>query len=356
MTGLRMSSLPTGHADETPAEIATANVRPTRSPLFMSHLVSNVPLGRRRAAIDLAASYGRALEKISAVAWYLRNVEQRWLFGIVGGSDWSPERGVLARLCDAASIATGLHFSPFVAATYQELVDGIADGEIGLSWLPPVPSIDLEERGLASPLAIPARGGALTYHAALIVRRGGPRTIADLRGCRAAWVDRDSSSGYLVPRLSLASQGVDVLRFFARELFVNAHARVVSAVVSGEADVGATFCNVDKAGKIVRGAWLDDHGQATRPVEAISTMGPIPNDTLVGSHELPASARATLTRWLLALDAPSRAVFEKLMGTGDLRVPSPTHYAELKHVLRAARARGHDALPPSSRMRMRVAR
>ncbi len=283
-------------------------------------------------------------------------MDRAWRFGIVGGGEWSPDKHLLAKLCDAASEATGLRFSAFMAATYHELADGIAEGEIGLAWLPPVPCIELEDRDLAAPLAIPARRGAIAYHAALIVRRGGPRTIADLKDCRAAWVDRDSSSGYLVPRLALAAQGVDVLRYFARELFVHAHARVVNAVVHGEADVGATFCNLDASGRVVRGAWLDDDGHSLRPIETLATMGPIPNDALVGSHELPVTARAALTRWLLALDAESRGGFERLMGTGDLRVPSRSHYDDLRHVLRAARARGQDALPPSSRMRMRVAR
>jgi len=37
-------------------------------------------------------------------------------------------------------------------------------------------------------------------------------------------------------------------------------------------------------------------------------------------------------------------------------VAAPNHYEMLRHALRAAHARGHDKLPPSSRMRMRVGR
>src|SRR5206468_2425304 len=103
-----------------------------------------------------------------------------------------------------------------------------------------VPTIELEDEGVASVLAIPARRGMTTYHAAFIVRRGGPKTLVELRGRRAAWVQRDSAAGYLVPRMHLAAQGFDVLRFFSRELFVHAHSGVIDAVVSGDADVGAT--------------------------------------------------------------------------------------------------------------------
>ncbi|MBS2013140.1 MAG: phosphate/phosphite/phosphonate ABC transporter substrate-binding protein [Deltaproteobacteria bacterium] len=275
-----------------------------------------------------------------------------WGFGIV-----QPTAGPLHELCALASEVSGVAFEPFFASSYAELTAAIEDGVVGLAWLPPVPTIELEGRRIASVLAIPARNGQTSYHAAFIVRRGGPKSLADLRGRRAAWVQRDSAAGYLVPRMHLAAQGFDVLRFFARELFVHSHGAVVDAVVNGEADVGATFCHCDKAtGKVTKSAWQDDDGQSIRPIETLATMGPIPNDALVAASGLPAHARAALTRWLLSPDANAKALFERLVGSGDFRLAAENHYEMLRHGLRAAHARGHDALPPESRMRMRIGR
>jgi ABC-type phosphate/phosphonate transport system substrate-binding protein len=156
--------------------------------------------------------------------------------------------------------------------------------------------------------------------------------------------------------MHLAAQGFDILRFFARELFVHSHSAVIDAVVGGEVDVGATFCNIDNTGRVVRSAWQDDDGTSIRPIETLATMGPIPNDAVVASGDLPAATRSALTRWLLTLDGRTKQIFEKLLGSGDFRVPAPNHYEMLRHALRAAHARGHDALPPDSRMRMRVGR
>jgi phosphonate transport system substrate-binding protein len=284
-------------------------------------------------------------------------VKDGWGFGIVRAIDWSEGKASFEDLCALASEAAGVRLHPVVTASYDELSAAIQDGEVGLAWLPPVPTIDLQARGVASVLAIPARRGAISYHAAFIVRRGGPKTLAELRGRRAAWVQRDSAAGYLVPRMHLAAQGFDVLRFFARELFTHSHSGVVDAVVSGEADVGATFCNVDVAtGRVIRSTWQDDDGTSIRPIEALATMGPIPNDALVASSEVPAAVRSALTRWLLTLDGPAKDIFDQLLGSGDFRIPATNHYEVLRHALRAAHARGHDALPPSSRMRMRVGR
>jgi len=283
-------------------------------------------------------------------------VSDRWGFGIVRSIDWSDGKASFEELCELASAAAGIHLDPVMASSYDELSAAIRDREVGLAWLPPVPTIDLQARGVASVLAIPARQGKTSYHAAFIVRRGGPKTLAELRGRRAAWVQRDSSSGYLIPRMHLAAQGFDVLRFFSRELFVHSHGGVIDAVLAGEADVGASFCTLDATGKVVRSAWQDDNGTSIRPIEVLATMGPIPNDALVASSEVPAAARSALTRWLLTLDGRAKEIFAGLLGSGDFRVPATDHYEVLRHALRAAHARGHDALPPSSRMRMRVGR
>lgn len=280
-----------------------------------------------------------------------------WGFGIVRANDWSDGKVPFGELCALASEAAGIRFEPVLTSSYDELAVAIRDGEVGLAWLPPIPTIELEAQGVASVLAIPSRRGSVVYHSAFIVRRGGPKSLAELRGRRAAWVQRDSAAGYLVPRMHLAAQGFDVLRFFARELFVHSHSAVVDAVLSGEADVGATFCGLDAAtGSVTRSMWQDEDGKSIRPIEALATMGPIPNDALVAGSGVPAGARSSLTRWALTLDGRSKDIFSKLLGSGDFRVPATNHYEMLRHALRAARARGQDALPPASRMRMRVGR
>jgi phosphonate transport system substrate-binding protein len=286
-------------------------------------------------------------------------VTTAWGFGIVPSTELQDAgRMLFEELCERASDEANVRFSPIIASDYRELMAMLERGEIGLAWMPPVATIELTEmRRLATCLAIPARRGATVYHAALIVRRGGPRNIEELKGRRAAWVQRDSAAGYLVPRIELAAQGINVLRYFSRELFVHSHPGVVDAVASGDADVGATYCHVEPGtNKVSRGPWTDEDGRALRPIEPIATFGPIPNDALVASMELPTPARTGLTRWLLDLDPRARDLFERILGAHDFRVPSPDHFDALRHSLRAARARGHDALPPESRRAMRAAR
>lgn len=281
-----------------------------------------------------------------------------WGFGIVQTQEL--ERAgprVFDELCTLLGEAAGVRFRPYVATGHRDLGEAIEEREVGLACLPPIMTIELESRQVASVLAIPARNGTTTYHTALVVRPGGPRSITELKGRRAVWVQRDSAAGYIVPRMNLASQGIDVLRYFSREIFVHSHPGVIDAIVAGEADIGATYCHVDAAtNKAIRGAWLDDAGRSLRPIEVLATYGPIPNDALVVSNDLSATTRAALTRSLLDPSPRIKELFGKLLGSGDFRVPSAAHFDSLKHMLRAARARGHDAAPASSRMGIRAAR
>lgn len=279
-----------------------------------------------------------------------------WGFGIVRTAEGPDTRILFDELCQIASTIAGVRFTPHIATDYAELIAALERGELGLTWLPPMPTIDVEGRGLAAALAIPARQGSTHYHAALVVRRGGPKTIEEIKGRRAAWVQRESSSGYLVPRMYLAGRGHDVLRFFSRELFVHSHAAVIDAVASGAVDVGATYCHLDAKGAVVSAPWLDKEGRHTRPVEPLVTVGPIPNDALVAASELPAATRSALARWILAPDERARELFARLLDAADFRVPSREHWDALRHSLRAAHARGHDAPPPSSRLRIRLGR
>jgi phosphonate transport system substrate-binding protein len=250
----------------------------------------------------------------------------------------------LKELCEIVSNATGATFTPHHAASYRDLARDVRSGAVGLAWMPPIPAIVLEEDGAGTPLALSWRQESASYYSALVTRDGRAKTIADLRGMRVAWVDKESAAGYLVPRMHIASLGHDARTFFTQETFARSHLAVMDAVVSGAADVGATFCTLEPGSKkVVTAGWTAADGSKIRDVDPVVTVGPIPNDVIVASTQVPASVRSSLTRWLLAPDARSRDLIGELFQVRSFRMASKAHFDELRHLLRAARARGYDA-------------
>jgi len=256
-------------------------------------------------------------------------------FGIVPSIDAARGRARLAELCELLGDHAGVRFVPSHHDSYRGLVDAFDRHQIQVGWLPPIASAQFVERGRASILALPIRRGSVSYRSALIARPNGPRSLADLRGRRVAWVDPESSSGYLVPRLMLRSAGLDATSLFGEERFLMSHAAVVEAVATGRSDVGATYCS-DTGGRAdVKGAWT----AATKtPLEVVAMTGAIPNDAIVASVAVPTDVRSKLLRWFMDLPSPeAKRLSALLFGADGFRMVAKEHFDPLRTILSAAK-------------------
>jgi ABC-type phosphate/phosphonate transport system substrate-binding protein len=97
-------------------------------------------------------------------------------------------------------------------------------------------------RLLATPRYAAAGCAGPTYVSWVIVRRDDPaRSLADLRGRRAAFNGRDSQSGYNVLRALAAPLAADG-RFFGSATESGAHRKSLALVASGQADLATIDC------------------------------------------------------------------------------------------------------------------
>lgn len=179
--------------------------------------------------------------------------------------------------------AVGVHAVPVDYADYPSLLEAMYEGELDVAWLPPIVAMRAASAGRALPIALPVRRGVSTFHTALFADHGTPfQRASDLFGARAAWVDPQSASGYLVIRAALRAQGLELERAFAEQSFLGSHQAVVRAVLEGRADVGATFLHHDASGS---GVWRAGWGNAR--VHVVARMGPIPSDVIAAGVHVP---------------------------------------------------------------------
>ena len=230
----------------------------------------------------------------------------------------------------------------YEAASYEDLARAVVVGEVDFAWLPPLAFIALERRGSAAALVSAQRGGDTAFYSAIIVRRdSGLLAPEDLAGARAAWVDRYSASGYVVPRVGLAAVGIDPRVAFAEERFWHSHEAVVRAVVAGRADFGATYAGVGAGGEITRGSWMDVQG-ADEVVRALVQFGAIPGDVVAARAALPEPRREVLTRALIAISRQDehQRVLKEAFGIDELRPFSSAGYDALRRLAEEASKRG----------------
>ncbi len=242
----------------------------------------------------------------------------------------------LAAFSRALAAQIGMSVLPVASSDYRGIVGAVARGEVDVAWLPPLVALRGVVEGSLLPLALPLRGGVSSFSAVLFARRGaGIRSVDELRGRRVAWVDRQSASGYLVVRAHLDELGVDPDALFSREVFCGTHPRVVHAVATGDADVGATYARIDSANNLRSASWTECGAEVD--VEVVLATSHVPADVVAMGRRTPAGEGRLVADALIGArpGSPlSRAITELFHAEGFER-PTSTHFSPLARVLHA---------------------
>lgn len=273
----------------------------------------------------------------------------RLRFGVIPDS----EQGYAAadKFAAVLSPLLGVPVEVHRAIDYRVLLASLEQGRIELAWVPPLAAARAIRVGSVTEVAVTMRNGSSSYYTGLITLKDGRiKTLADLDGVRAAWVDRESASGYLVIRAALREQGVSLVRAFSEEIFVRSHAEVARAVATGKVDVGATCFNfVSGTVEIARSGFKDHGGVRDDAIHLLAHAGPIPSDVVAAHKSVPA-------RWVHLLqsalvDARPAAVHEaaKVLVHADGFVRPTQEHREMLATLLSVVDRPNTSLPPPMR-------
>ena len=193
----------------------------------------------------------------------------------------------------------GRPVSVVVAPDYKTLQSMVADGVVDAAWAPPFVCARLELRGLR--VAVRGnRGGASSYRAALVCRRGATyaMTAASLKGARAAWVDRDSVGGYLLVSAMLKANHVDPINVFSEQKYLGSYREALKAVAEERADVTSIFA---APGGSFQTGITEALPERADDFALIAYSEESPNDGVVLSSAVKPGDASTVTDALLAL-------------------------------------------------------
>lgn len=204
-----------------------------------------------------------------------------------------------AYLSDALAREVEVRISP----DYQSLERDLLSGSVVAAWGPPFVCARTEAYG-GRGLVRGIRRGAATYRAALFSKKGSKVSLDSPHGLRAAWVDRDSVGGYLLPQAYLKSRGVHGWQSFREERFLGSYKAVLEAVLEGRSDLTAAWASPASA---TRSHTAADEllGPRSRELEILGHTSECPNDGVVLSPRAPEPLAAGLERAFLTLaDTP----------------------------------------------------
>ena len=142
-------------------------------------------------------------------------------------------------LADFISKKLGKRVVLKVLPDFSSAPSAFETGKPSLGFLTSVSFIDSYERAGVKPLAMTSINGKPYHRAAIITRKhSNISSISDLKGRTVAFVDKKSTTGYVLQNSMLKAAGIS-LDDLGGYSFYGYHEDVLGAVLNGEADAGA---------------------------------------------------------------------------------------------------------------------
>ena len=191
---------------------------------------------------------------------------------------------------------TGLVIEVSVATEYAGVIEALSSDppSAHMTSLATFAYVMAADRGVAQAALVAVRFGSPTYNGQIIAGANtGINSVADLAGRTFARPDPLSTSGWIIPMLTMRAAGVDPDRDL-RVVDAGGHTAVVTAVYNGDVDAGATF--VDARGNIEA-----NNPDVMEKVKVVALTADIPNDGVQFHPSVPSDIRATIVAALLQI-------------------------------------------------------
>ena len=167
--------------------------------------------------------------------------------GLDGSENASDQLRNAQCVADGLKAATGVsEVQIFPSPDYNGVIQGLLGGTIDIANMgaSSYAKIALQDPKAVDPiLTYTGSDGSSGYYSIMVARKdSGIKTLADAKGKKLGFADPDSTSGYLVPNVSLPKEiGAPVKEYFSETGFGGGHENLVLAVLDKKFDVGTTF-------------------------------------------------------------------------------------------------------------------
>lgn len=192
---------------------------------------------------------------------------------------------------------TGIVVDISVATEYAGVIEALSTDppSAHMASLATFAYIVAAERGVAEAQLVAVRFGSPTYNGQIIARTdSGINTVADLEGKTFARPDGFSTSGWIIPSITMRAEGVDPDEDLEEIVDAGAHPAVVAAVYNGDVDAGATYVDA-------RGTIEEDNPDVMEVVKVVTVSQDIPNDGVQFHPSVPDEMRQEIIEALLEI-------------------------------------------------------
>ena len=228
---------------------------------------------------------------------------------------------------------TGLYFKTTVATEYAGVIEALSTNppKAQMSSLATFAYILAADRGVTKSALVSVRNGLPYYNGEIIANVSkGIKKLSDLKGKTFARVEPLSTSGWIIPMITLKANGINPEKDM-KIVDAGSHDAVVAAVYAGDVDAGA--CYVDARTRIQQ-----DKPDVMEKIIVLNVSAPIPNDGVQFHPSVPAAIKDKIVNALLDMlktDEGKAALNTAYQWTG-LEKHDDSFYDPFRQVLQAA--------------------
>jgi phosphate/phosphite/phosphonate ABC transporter binding protein len=200
-------------------------------------------------------------------------------------------------ITDAVLAATGIYVEPFVATEYAGVIEAMCSDppKAHIASLATFSYVLAAERGCAEAALVSVRYGSSVYNGQIFVREdSGIESLADLEGKTFCRPDPLSTSGWIIPSITLKAAGVDPDTGLAEIVDAGSHDASVAGVYNGDCDAGSSYVDA-------RGNLEEDYPDVMDVIKVIEISADIPNDGVQFIPGFDPELKAKIVAALLAL-------------------------------------------------------
>ena len=237
-------------------------------------------------------------------------------------------------VADLLQDKTGYFFKTNVATEYAGVIEALsADPPAAhMASLATFAYVLAAERGVAEARLVSVRYGSPTYNGQFIVRKdSGISKLSDLKGKSFGRPDPLSTSGWIIPMLSIRAAGVNPDKDLSEIIDAGSHDAVVAAVYNGDVDAGATY--VDARTRVEK-----NFPDVMEKVVVLGVTTDIPNDGVQFIPSMTEEMKVKITKALLEIAATDegKEALKTAYQWNALEEHGDTFYDPFRQILQAA--------------------
>jgi phosphonate transport system substrate-binding protein len=192
---------------------------------------------------------------------------------------------------------TGLYVEVNVATEYAGVIEALASEppSAHMASLATFSYIRAADRGVAEAALVSVRFGNPYYNGQIIANvDSGITEVADLEGATFARPDPLSTSGWIIPMVTMRAAGIVPERDLQEIVDAGGHGAVAASVYNGDVDAGATYVDA-------RTAIEEENPDVMEKVRVVEISPPIPNDGVQFHPGVPEDIKSQIVNALLEI-------------------------------------------------------